>query len=72
MSDDSLSPEDQMTPEELIVQMSVDELQELLGEMGFDATAEVAEWIQQLVKQLGSLEAAIDVLDEAGTQSRAA
>ena len=72
MSDESLSPEDQLTPEELIIQMSPDELQELLGEMGLEATTETADSIQQLVKQLGSFEAAIGALDDSAPLTRAA
>jgi len=51
------------TPEELIANMSNDELQELLGELGFDATDEQAAGIKDLVAQLGSLEAAIGALE---------
>lgn len=51
------------TPEELIANMSTDELQELLGELGFDASDEQAEGIKDLVAQLGSLEAAINALE---------
>ncbi len=51
------------TPEELIANMSTDELQELLGELGFDATDEQATGIKDLVAQLGSLEAAINALE---------
>ncbi len=51
------------TPEELIANMSTDELQELLGELGFDATDEQAAGIKDLVAQLGSLEAAMGALE---------
>ena len=73
MSDETLSPEDFFTPEELIVQMGADELQELLTDMGFEATESMASSIQNLVKQLGSLEAAIALLsDDDSSMSRAA
>ncbi len=52
--------------------MSSDELQELLGEIGFEASESMARCIQNLVKQLGSLEAAIDVLSQDNSQQRAA
>lgn len=51
------------TPEELIACMSLDELQELLGELGFDASDEQTAGIQQLVGQLGSLEEAISAIE---------
>jgi len=51
------------TPEELIANMNTDELQELLSELGFDATDEQAAGIKDLVAQLGSLEAAINALE---------
>jgi len=54
-------------PEEMIAGMSTDELQELLAELGIDATDEEAAGIKSLVAEMGSLEAAIstlEVLDE--------
>jgi hypothetical protein len=54
-------------PEELIAGMSTDELQELLAELGIEATDEEAAGIKSLVAEMGSLEAAIstlEVLDE--------
>ena len=54
--------ETKQTPEELIAQMSIDELQELLEELGFDTTGEQAAGIKDLIARLGSLEAAIDTL----------
>ncbi len=56
--------ESTQTPEEMIAEMSTDELQELLGELGFETTDEQAAGIKQLVAQLGSLEAAIETLSE--------
>jgi hypothetical protein len=65
--------ETMQTPEEMIAEMSTDELQELLGELGFDATDQQAAGIKQLVDQLGSLEAAIEALfqldDEPGRRA---
>jgi hypothetical protein len=69
------TPEELQTPEEMIAGMRTDELQELLEEMGFETTEEQASGIQQLVVQLGSLEAAIEALvelDDDGDARRAA
>ena len=71
-SSDGSSTEDYLTPEELITQMSSDELQELLWEIGFEASESMARCIQSLVKQLGSLEAAIEVLSQDKSKQRAA
>ena len=71
-SSDGSSTEDYLTPEELITQMSSDELQELLCEIGFEASESMARCIQSLVKQLGSLEAAIEVLSQDKSMQRAA
>ena len=71
-SSDCSSTDNFLTPEELITQMSSDELQELLGEIGFEASESMARCIQNLVKQLGSLEGAIDVLSQDNSQQRAA
>ncbi len=72
MSENAHSHEDQLTPEELISQMSSDELQELLGEIGFEASCEMAGCIQKLVLDLGSLEAAITALAAEDTPMRRA
>ncbi len=50
------------TPEELIADMSADELCELLEELGIEASDNQARGIKDLVAQLGSLEMAIDAL----------
>jgi len=52
------------TPEELIIAMTTEELCELLGEMGFEATDDQAGCIKALVEQMGSLEAALEALSE--------
>ncbi len=72
MIDDPQSEEDIMTPEELIVNMSTDELQELLDDMGLSSTIEMADCIQSLVRETGSLEAAIATLAQVSLQRRAA
>ncbi len=69
---DCASNDDYLTPEELITQMSSDELQELLSEIGFEASESMARCIQSLVKQLGSLEAAINALSQDNLKQRAA
>jgi len=58
----SSKDETMQTPEEMIAEMSTDELQELLGELGVDATEQQAAGVKQLVAQLGSLESAIETL----------
>ena len=58
----SSKDETMQTPEDMIAEMSTDELQELLGELGFDATEQQAAGIQQLVHELGSLEGALETL----------
>lgn len=50
------------TPEELIAAMTTEELQELLGEMGLEASESQAYGIKSLVNQLGTLEAALEVI----------
>lgn len=50
------------TPEELIAAMTTEELQELLGEMGLEATEAQAQGIKALVEQLGTLEAALEMI----------
>lgn len=50
------------TPEELIAAMTTEELQELLGEMGLEATEAQAQGIKTLVEQLGTLEAALEMI----------
>lgn len=50
------------TPEELIAAMTTEELQELLGEMGLESTEAQAQGIKTLVEQLGTLEAALEMI----------
>jgi hypothetical protein len=50
------------TPEELIAAMSSEELQELLGEMGFVATSSQVNSIKGLVQQMGTLDAALETI----------
>src|SRR5690606_21718549 len=65
----SFKDETMQTPEEMIAEMSTDELQELLGELGIDANEQQAAGIKQLVDQLGSLEAAIEALFQLDDQT---
>ena len=64
--------EPHLRAEDLILQMSPDELQELLGEMGFSTTAETIRGIRQLIAELGSLDAAIVALTDEQVMRRAA
>ncbi|TWU66383.1 MULTISPECIES: hypothetical protein [Crateriforma] len=60
------------TPEELVLAMSVDELQELLADMGFEPTERLATSIRELVQHTGSLDASIVALHDAEVTRRAA
>ncbi len=51
-----------LTPEELICQMSCEELTELLEEMGLESSPEMADGIKKMIQELGTLEKAIDAL----------
>lgn len=53
---------DPLTPEELVCQMSREELLELLEELGMESTVKMADGIQSLVRELNSFEAAIDAV----------
>lgn len=60
------------TPEELILMMSPDELEELLHNLGFEPKPETAKGIQALVAELGSLDAAIVAMTDSQVARRAA
>ena len=61
------------TTEDWIMQMDVGELQELLADMGLEeASRSTAAGVQELVKQLGSLEAAIIAVTDDQVMRRAA
>jgi hypothetical protein len=60
------------TPEELIEEMTTLELQELLGELGLEATESQATGIKSLVKQLGTLEAALEMISSFQNETRRA
>jgi hypothetical protein len=60
------------SPEALIAAMTSDELQELLSEIGIEATESQALGIKSLVAQLGSLEAVLETLASFQTDSRQA
>lgn len=60
------------TPEDLILQMSREELQELLVDMGFDAGPGLVDGIRRLVEELGSLEAAVIALTDEQLHRRVA
>lgn len=61
-----------LTPETLVLGMEPEELQELLQDMGFEPTRQTAAAIQSLIRQLGSLDAAIAALHDDQVQRRAA
>lgn len=58
--------------EDLIQQMAPDELQELLEDLGFNRSPEMALGIQRLVAELGTLDAAIVALHDSQVSRRAA
>lgn len=60
------------TPEELITAMTTLELQELLDEMGFNASEAQADCIKNLVSQMGSLDAALETIAAFETEVRRA
>lgn len=60
------------TPEELIAAMTTEELQELLEEMGIEATQSQASGIKSLVRELGTLEAALETIAGFGFEDRRA
>lgn len=62
---------EEMSPEELIAQLSGDELQELLLEMGIDTTVEQAMAIKSLVADVGSLEQVMEMLSDSDGQDTA-
>ncbi len=57
------------SPENLIAAMSTIELQELLNELGIDASESQAIAIQGLVRQLGSLDAVLDLIGGLSSES---
>ena len=62
---------DDLSPEELIAQLSGDELQELLAEMGVDTSIEQARAIQSLVAEVGCLEQVMQMLTDTDSQDGA-
>lgn len=61
-----------MTPEELILNLTTDELIELLEDMGLESSPAVADGIRRLVAELGSVEAAVIALTDDQHFGRAA
>jgi hypothetical protein len=61
MSQLRLSPV-RLTPEEVICQMSVVDLQELLGDLKMDASITTAIKLKRLVQQTGQFEQAMQIL----------
>lgn len=60
------------SPEALIAAMTSDELQELLSEIGIEATESQVLGIKSLIQQLGSLEAVLETLESFQSESRQA
>lgn len=56
--------ESNLTSENLIAEMTPEEICELLSEMGMETTIEQAAAIQHLIGEVGSLEAAFDALQD--------
>ncbi len=52
-----------LTPEALIAGMTPDEICELLAEMDIDASVDEARLIQQMIREVGSLDEVLDVLE---------
>ncbi|MFM2001565.1 MAG: hypothetical protein RI963_991 [Planctomycetota bacterium] len=59
-------PPPEETLEDLIAQLRIPELVEVLEDLGIEANHEQAASIQKLVAQLGSVEAAIEAVQELG------
>ncbi|MFK8113119.1 MAG: hypothetical protein AB8B91_13005 [Rubripirellula sp.] len=51
-----------LTPEEVVCQMSILELQELLGDLKMDSCGTAALRLQRLVQELGDFEQAVAIL----------
>ncbi|WP_164101752.1 hypothetical protein [Candidatus Laterigemmans baculatus] len=65
--------ESNLSSENLIAEMTPEEICELLAEMGMETTTDQAESLQRLIGELGSLEEAIEALqDDSGPADRAA
>ena len=61
-----------LTPEQLIKEMSVAEVQELLQALAMDASKQSASQLKQLVTSTNCLEAAIEALNRDKTRRKAA
>ncbi|MGI9471909.1 MAG: hypothetical protein ACR2NZ_10275 [Rubripirellula sp.] len=60
------------SPEQVIASLSIQELQELLGDLKLDAQPATALRLQRLVRELESFEAAMDVIAGPADMRRAA
>ena len=61
-----------LTPEELILQMTGDELQELLADLELESTPQMVDGIKRLVSELGDLESVIAILSQSSSDRHAA
>ncbi len=65
-------PSAEQSPEQLIVAMTNEELQELLSELGLEATESQAISVKNLVKQFGSLDVAMEFIGSFEREARRA
>ena len=61
-----------LTPEQLVLQMSVAEVQELLAALAMDHALVTAERLKYLVEATSCLESAIEILNQEAPARRAA
>ncbi|MEM1224520.1 MAG: hypothetical protein AAGJ40_02425 [Planctomycetota bacterium] len=66
------APTEPPTAEELILAMSAEEIEELLLSIGLEPTPKLAQGIQSLVRDLGSLEFALEALQAVAFKRSAA
>lgn len=65
-------PSAEQSPEQLISAMTTEELQELLLELGLEATESQAISVKNLVKQFGSLDVAMEFIGSFDREARRA
>lgn len=69
IGDESDMDESNLSSENLIAEMTPEEICELLSEMGTETTVDQAAAIQRLIGELGSLEAAFEALQDDSDQA---
>ena len=65
-------PAAEQSPEQLIAAMTTEELQELLSELGLEATESQATSVKNLVRQFGSLDVAMEFIGSFEREARRA